>query len=63
MGMTLAFEVGTPNFKANSDSKLVKNKVNMEYHTKEPYLVKYLKKVSDLSRRFKAFNIVYVPKD
>lgn len=42
---------------------LVANQAIKEYLAKEPYLIKYLKKVCDLSECFKAFEMMYMLKE
>lgn len=34
-----------------------------DYQEKESHLIKYLKKVHDLSERFKMFEIIHVPRE
>lgn len=45
--MSLAQEVGGLTLKSKSDSQLVENQFTNDYQVKEPYPVKYLKKVRD----------------
>lgn len=42
---------------------MVAKQVTDESHTKESHLIKYFKKVLDLSKRFKAFEIKHVPRE
>lgn len=40
---------------------MVEKHVTIEYQTKDPQVIKYLKKAHDLSKCFKTFEILHVP--
>nr|GEU40118.1 reverse transcriptase domain-containing protein [Tanacetum cinerariifolium] len=61
-GLRIAKQMGVKNLQANVDSRLVSNKVNGTYIAKEPDMVKYLKKVKNLTSTFKEFSIKQVPR-
>src|SRR4051812_25330980 len=62
-GMSFALEVDASTLKANNNSQLVAKQVPDEYQTNEPQLIKYLKKVHGLFERFRALEIMYVPRE
>lgn len=61
LGMTLALEVGTSTLQVKSDSQMVAWQVSGDYQANAYRLIIYLKKVHDLSERFKTFEVTHVP--
>ncbi|GKD56637.1 reverse transcriptase domain-containing protein [Tanacetum coccineum] len=61
-GLRIAEQIGVKNLQANVDLRLVANQVNGSYIEKEPGIIKYLKKVRDLTSTFKEFSIKQVPR-
>ncbi|GJW06495.1 reverse transcriptase domain-containing protein [Tanacetum coccineum] len=61
-GLRIAEQMGVKNLQANVDSRLVANQVNGTYIAKEPGMIKYLKKVKNLTSTFKEFSIKQVPR-
>ncbi|GJU99083.1 reverse transcriptase domain-containing protein [Tanacetum coccineum] len=61
-GLRIAEQMGVKNLQANVDSRLVANQVNGTYIAKKPGMVKYLKKIKNLTSTFKEFSIKQVPK-
>lgn len=62
-GIHLAKEMGETILCATSDSQLVTNKTKVDYHIKEPQLLKYLLKVRYMSKRFKFIEVIHVPRE
>ncbi|GJR79816.1 reverse transcriptase domain-containing protein [Tanacetum coccineum] len=61
-GLRIAKQMGVKNLQANVDSRLVANQVNGTYVAKEADMVRYLKKVKELTSGFKAFIIKQIPR-
>lgn len=63
VGMNLVIEFSASNIRAWRDSQFIANQVAMEYQMKETHTVKYLKRMQDLAKNFKLFEMVNVPKE
>ncbi|GKB18225.1 reverse transcriptase domain-containing protein [Tanacetum coccineum] len=54
-GLRIAEQIGVKNLQANVDSRLMANQVNGTYIAKEPGMIKYLKKVKNLTNTLLRF--------
>nr|GEZ07396.1 reverse transcriptase domain-containing protein [Tanacetum cinerariifolium] len=62
VGLRIAEQMGIDNLYANVDSRLVANKVNGTYVSKEVEMIRYLEKVRTLTNSFKVFSIRQIPR-
>lgn len=60
--MRLASGIGASNIEVFCDSQLVANQVNGEYEAKDQRMEAYLSVVQQLSKNFKAFKLVRIPR-
>nr|GEX92623.1 reverse transcriptase domain-containing protein [Tanacetum cinerariifolium]GEX95861.1 reverse transcriptase domain-containing protein [Tanacetum cinerariifolium]GEY45151.1 reverse transcriptase domain-containing protein [Tanacetum cinerariifolium] len=61
-GLRIVKQMGVKNLQANVYFRLVANQVNETYVAKEPSMIKYLEKVTNLASTFKEFSIKQVPR-
>ena len=60
--MNLALEMGAENLGEKSDSQVITSQITGEYQTKDAQLTKYLARVKDLTKNFKFFEAIFVPR-
>ena len=60
-GMMLAKEVGVTHFLTQTDSLLISSQVRGEFQTKDPSLVRYLRKALKMSQTFVEFEVNDIP--
>jgi len=61
--MLLAKEMGVTRLVARSDSLLVTGQVNGDFAARDPQLARYLEYITNLSKVFRTFELIHVPRD
>jgi len=63
VGLTLANNLGVTRLRCLSDSQLTVEQVNGQFQVKDPLLLKYYHKVTDMQSTFKEVKLEHIPRE